>query len=71
MNSLENTFIKLNACSLLTDGSHPLLADQPESVLLVVKGQVDIFTVAVQDQKPVCALDHLIRVPTGGLIFGI
>ena len=71
MNSLENAFINLNARSLLTDGSHPLLAHQPESVWLVVKGQVDLFTVEVQDQKPVGALNHLTRVPTGGLIFGI
>ncbi len=52
-------------------GTHAVLLDDPAQAFYVKDGKVEIFTVAVEDGKPVGGRNHFLTVQAGQLFFGM
>ena len=57
--------------SITVESNKPLLLNDPDLVWVVYSGQVDIFSVPLEDERIVGARKHLFRVTGGQLLFGI
>lgn len=60
-----------NGQTFEASGKTPFLLDDPGSVWLVLSGQVEIFTVGVEDGSPVGARQNFTSILPGELIFGM
>ncbi|MEM6701163.1 MAG: NHLP bacteriocin export ABC transporter permease/ATPase subunit [Acidobacteriota bacterium] len=54
-----------------TGGNHPFIIDDPRSAWLVEEGQVNIFTVGVENGEPVGARDFYLHLEEGDFFFGM
>ena len=63
--------LKREAALVEADGNHPFLLDDPEMAWFVETGRVEIFTVAVEDNRPKGARTHFVSVLPGQLMFGM
>ncbi len=56
---------------LVTTTNRPFLLSDPNAAFLLVSGQVEIFTVTVQQGQPVGQRSHFVSIEPGAMFFGL
>jgi len=71
MSTVDITKLAASGEALSVKASRPLFVDDPEQVLLIVAGSLDLFLVDTEDSEPVGARFHLFRAEASQAVFGI
>ena len=71
MSTVDITKLADSGKELSVQAGRPLFVTDPEQVLLVVAGSLDLFLVDTQDGEPVGARFHLFRAEASQAVFGI